>query len=145
MNALTRSFAAGAAGAITTNVLHEITRRSVPNAPRVDLLGMQAVSRMLTVAGFTQPEEQKLYGATLAGDLLSNALYFSAVRAWHEQPIAAGIALGAIAGLGAVVLPEPLGLRAETTSASTQTAMLTAGLYIAGGLAAGLIYGRFRE
>jgi hypothetical protein len=48
MNGLTKALVAGAAGALTTNVLHELLRRGMrPDTPRVDLLGMQAVAKVL--------------------------------------------------------------------------------------------------
>jgi hypothetical protein len=50
---------AGAAGAISLNIIHETARKLLPNAPHVDQIGMRAV--------------------TLAGDLLSNSLYYALV------------------------------------------------------------------
>jgi hypothetical protein len=51
-----------------------------------------------------------------------------------------GVALGAVAGLGAVLLPGPLGFSAMTTNRTLRTKLLTTALYTAGGLAAGLVY-----
>ncbi len=81
MNGSTRAIAAGAAGAGTTTILHELTRRVAPAAPRVDLLGMQALARLLRAAGTTPPTGDALYNLTLAGDLASNTAYFGAVGA----------------------------------------------------------------
>lgn len=144
MNAIANAAAAGAVGAITTNALHELTRRSISDAPRVDLLGMQALSKMLASAGAPVPTGRALYGATLAGDLLSNAAYFSGVAA-AANPVLAGLVLGAVAGIGAVALPRPMGLSTEPTARSARTALLTAMLYTAGGLASGVLYSRLRE
>lgn len=81
MNAVTRAIAAGAAGAGTTTILHQLTRRLTPDAPRVDLLGMQALARLLRAGGAAPPTGRALYNWTLAGDLASNSAYFGAVGA----------------------------------------------------------------
>jgi len=144
MNAIANAAAAGAAGALTTNLLHELTRRSFSDAPRVDLLGMQALAKTLDIAGAPVPKGRALYRATIAADLLSNGVYFTAVAPWRN-PVLAGVVLGAAAGLGAVVLPEPMGLSPEPTSRTPQTSIVTALLYTAGGIAAGLLYAALRE
>ncbi len=129
----------GAAGAVTTNALHELVRRAVPNAPRVDLLGMQALSKTVTAAGAPAPRGRRLYLLTLAGDLVSNAAYFALVGVAGRsgrRSFATGAGLGVVAGLGAVLLPRPLGLAPSTTARSFATALLTVALYTAGGLAA---------
>jgi hypothetical protein len=142
MNSKTAAITAGAAGALTTNVLHELTRRSASNAPRVDLLGMQALSKGAEIIGNTAPKGRALYRATLAGDLLSNGVYFSGVALAPKHPVAAGLLLGLAGGIGAVVLPRPMGLSSDPTARTATTAFVTVLLYTAGGLAAGLLYGR---
>jgi hypothetical protein len=141
MNAITRAIAAGAAGAGTTTILHELTRRVAPAAPRVDLLGMQALARLLRAAGTTPPTGDALYNLTLAGDLASNTAYFGAVGAGQrERAVVLGTALGLAAGAGAVLLPPALGLSGATTGRTGATAALTVALYTAGGLVAGAVY-----
>lgn len=128
---------AGALGAATTNLLHEAVRRTIPDAPRVDLLGMQALSKL--VATQTDPPKGRaLYAATLAGDLLSNTAYFSLIALGpRSHALKIGFAVGTVAGLGAVLLPKPLGLSDSTTSRTQTTAALTLALYALGGLATG--------
>ncbi len=141
MNAFTRAIAAGAAGAGTTTILHEITRRLAPDAPRVDLLGMQALARLLRAGGATPPTGRTLYALTLAGDLASNTAYFGVVGAGSRaRTVALGAALGLVAGAGAVLLPPALGLSGATTGRTGATAALTVALYTAGGLVAGAAY-----
>jgi hypothetical protein len=144
MNAIANAVIAGAAGAITTNALHELTRRSLPDAPRVDILGMQALAKTLDVLSVEPPKGGALYNATLAADLVSNGAYFAGVAPW-PNPVLAGLLLGAAAGIGAVLLPEPLSLSTTPTSRTPATALLTVMLYSAGGLAAGLLYDRLRD
>jgi hypothetical protein len=141
MNAFTRAITAGAAGACATTILHELTRRRTPDAPRADLLGMQALARLLRAAGTAPPAGDALYALTLAGDLASNAAYFGAVVAGpRERAVALGAALGLAAGTGAVLLPPALGLSGATTGRTGATAVLTVALYTAGGLVAGATY-----
>jgi hypothetical protein len=144
MNAIANAALAGAVGAVTTNALHELTRRSIPDAPRVDILGMQALAKTLDVLGAPVPKGNALYNATLAADLVSNGAYFAGVAPW-PSPLLAGLVLGVAAGIGAVMLPEPLGLSTAPTSRTAATSVLTALLYTAGGLAAGLLYERLRD
>jgi hypothetical protein len=134
---MTNALLAGALGAATTNLLHETVRRIYPNAPRVDLLGMQALSKL--VATQTEPPKGRaLYAATLAGDLLSNSAYFSLIGLGpRSHALKIGFAVGTLAGLGAVALPKPLGLSESTTSRTPATAVLTLAMYTLGGLATG--------
>lgn len=131
----------GLAGAVALNALHESAKRIVPNAPRVDLLGEQALAKLLKNFGQTPPSGDRLYLATLAGDLLSNAVYYSAVGASSPgNAVRSGALLGLAAGAGAVGLPGPLGLSEAPTSRSTTTSLLTVGWYVVGGVVAGLTY-----
>jgi hypothetical protein len=128
----------GLIGALTTNVLHELVRRMTPEAPRVDLLGMQALAKAISV-GADPPTGRALYAYTLAGDIASNTLYFATLSLLPRRyaPLA-GLLVGALAGAGAVVLPKPLGLSETTTARTSTTKLLTVSLYAAGGLAAGV-------
>lgn len=136
---------AGAVGAVTTTLLHELSRWLLPDAPRVDLLGMQALARGLHAAGLAAPGGRTLYALTLAGDLVSNTAYFSLVGASpRARAPLAGLALGVAAGLGAVYLPPVLGLNAQLTTRTRTTGLLTVALYTVGGLAAGLSVQRRR-
>ncbi|HEY8598182.1 MAG TPA: hypothetical protein VIL85_07110 [Thermomicrobiales bacterium] len=141
MNAFTRAIAAGAVGASTTTLLHELTRRLTADAPRVDLLGLQALARLLRAGGAVPPTGRALYNLTLAGDLASNTAYFGVAGAGgRDRAVALGAALGLVAGAGAVLLPPPLHLSGATTGRSGTTAALTVALYTAGGLVAGAVY-----
>ena len=99
---------------------------------------MQALAKSLNLLKLPAPTGRKLYNVTLAADLLANSVYFSVVGgASRERPIAAGAAIGIIAGCGAVVLPPPLGLAPQLTNRTTFTRAMSIALYAAGGLAAG--------
>lgn len=142
MNAsISRALLAGGLGSVTTNVIHEIVRRTIPAAPRVDLLGMQALAKATDATFDAAPRGRALYVATLAGDLVSNAAYFALVtRGPRAKPprLAFGVLLGSMAGIGAVALPKTLGLTPDTTSRTPLTVALTIAIYTAGGLVAAL-------
>ncbi len=140
MNGIARAASAGAIGAATTTILHEVTRHLVKDAPRVDLLGMQGIARGARWAG-AELRGEPLFATTMAADLVSNSLYYAAIAlAPRASAVPLGVGLGAAAGIGAVVLPGPLGFSPVTTNRTTRTKVLTAALYTLGGLATGLAY-----
>ena len=65
----------GVAGAAALTLLHETVKKAVPNAPRMDLLGMNTLAKGLKIVGARTPDERKLYGWSLTGDLISNTLF----------------------------------------------------------------------
>jgi prepilin signal peptidase PulO-like enzyme (type II secretory pathway) len=130
----------GVAGAVAITLIHESIKKVIPQAPRMDLLGMSALSKGIRMAGAKTPSERKLYAVTLAGDLLSNALYYSfAGIGKKENAVAKGALLGLSAGLGAVLLPKPLGLPTSHSNRTLETKVMTVGLYVAGGIIAALV------
>jgi hypothetical protein len=120
--------------------LQELLKRADPNAPRLDLLGKQATSKLLkkTKRHFS---EKQLYNTSLAGDILFNTLYYSLAGIKTKKAAATGGLLGTGMGLAAVMLPKLLDLNAGYTGGSAKRKYMTLGLYLAGGLvAAGLAY-----
>ena len=130
----------GLAGAAALTLIHEAVRKVVPNAPRLDILGMNALSKGIKIIGADTPKEKKLYTWALVSDLVSNALYYSfAGIGKKENAIVKGAMLGLVAGIGAVVLPDPFHLKERTTNRTIETKLMTVGLYVLGGLVAGAI------
>ena len=127
----------GLAGAAALTAIHETARRRLPHAPRMDVIGMRALGRTMTRAGIDPPPGRRLFYETLAGDVLSNAAYYSLVavgrpdRVWRR-----GLLLGLAAGVGAVLLPPLLGLGRSPDTKTPVTQALTVAWYVAGGLAA---------
>jgi hypothetical protein len=136
-----QSLASGLAGACAVTLVNEVARRRVPDAPRLDLLGMRALGKTARAAGQEPPEGEDLRGAALAGDLVSNTLYYSMVGVGGESnAVLKGTLLGLGAGLGAVLLPGPMGLGEDASAKTPQTAAMTVAWYVAGGLAAAGVY-----
>lgn len=136
------SFAAttsGIVGATTLTLLHETARKTVDDAPRIDLLGKRAIAKLLPDS--VSPSEETLYKASMVGDIMSNAAYYGLISL--DQPknaVRNGAILGLAAGVGAVLLPGPLGLGKAPSNRTVATKLMTIGWYLAGGLAAGLTY-----
>jgi hypothetical protein len=133
-----KALGSGLVGAVALTAIHETARRITPNAPRMDVLGMRAIAK--SMRALDQEPPVPLHEITLAGDILSNSLYYSLVAIGDARTaVLRGAALGAAAGAGAVLLPEPLGL-GEQPSDSPATKAMTVAWYLAGGLAAGAAY-----
>lgn len=136
------SLIAGLAGALALTTVHQLGQHWVDVAPRMDVVGMRALAGMRERAGMGVPDRETLYRQTLAGDIASNALYYSLVgvggrdgRWWR------GAALGAMAGVGALLLPRPLGLGDPPHSESHTNQVLTVAWYTVGGLATAAMLG----
>lgn len=129
-------FAGGLAGATAVTLIHESIKAVIPQAPRMDRLGMQAIEKGLRKANKPVPNQQALFTIAMAGDLISNALYYSAAGIGSEKNIwvRSGL-LGLAAGIGALVLPGPLGLNKQYSNRTVTTQILTVGLYVAGSMA----------
>jgi hypothetical protein len=127
----------GLAGAAALTVLHETLKKWDPKAPRMDLLGMMALSKIIRGAGKNPPPDNKLYVYTLIGDLLSNAVYYSLAGVGSRKSILQkGAALGIAAGLGAIFLPKPLHLNEAYSNRTKHTQALTISYYVIGSLVA---------
>jgi len=131
---------AGLGGAIALNVLHESLKYKSSNMPRVDLLGEEALQKSLNYFGKSIDDQKTLYKATLAGDIVSNAMYYSLIGAGSKKHVfTRALAYGISAGVGAVTLAEPLGLDPEPVNRSQKTKALTVAYYLAGALVTGCI------
>ena len=134
-----KALGSGLVGACALTLIHETARRFIDDAPRMDVLGMRALSKAARAADLDPPVP--LHEAALVGDLVSNSLYYSLVGAGsRREALRNGALLGLAAGLGAVYLPEPLGLGRQPTEDSPQTQLMTVAWYLVGGLAAGAAY-----
>ncbi len=122
----------GMAGAVALTTVHQTALLITDSAPRMDVVGMRALARGAAAAGFELPHGHKgLYGATLAGDLICNAAYYSLATTYVR-----GAALGLAAGLGALLLPERMGLGTPPKSERLSNQVMTVAWYLIGGLAA---------
>jgi len=142
-----KNLLAGLGGAAALNFLHESLKHSGSDMPRIDLLGEEALQKGLNYAATEIESKDNLYAATLGADVMSNAVYYSAIGVgspkyvWHRA-----VALGLSAGLGAITLPEKMGLDPEPVTKSQKTKALTIAYYLAGALVtAGIISAQNRD
>lgn len=134
------SIVSGLAGSLALTILHESLRKNVDLAPRMDLMGEEGMSKILSAAGVPVPEEPQLFNLTMGSDIVGNAGYYALVATTPKHPIVAGTVLGLAAGVGALTLPDKLGLNKEHSNATPKTQMLTMAIYLFGGLVAGAMY-----
>jgi hypothetical protein len=131
----------GFIGACTLTLIHETARRVNPNAPRMDILGMRAISKSLRAVGDQPPDHKSLHRASLIGDIFANTLYYSLVGIGRENSVwVRGTGLGLAAGIGGVMLPVPMGLGEVPSGKTTVTKFMTVVWYLAGALAAASAY-----
>ncbi len=136
-----RALGSGLVGACALTLLHESVRRFVPNAPRADILGMRALAKGFRAADEQPPADEPLHQLALAGDIISNALYYSVVGiSKPDNALLTGTVLGIAAGAGAVLLPGPMGLGQAPTTRTPATVAMTVGWYLTGGLVAAAAY-----
>ncbi|MGI9105242.1 MAG: hypothetical protein ACR2G4_03245 [Pyrinomonadaceae bacterium] len=138
---LIQATASGFIGACTLTLVHESARRVLPDAPRLDVLGMRAIAKSMRQLDEEPPAREQLHTLALVGDVVSNSLYYSLVGVGRpEKALLRGTILGLAAGIGATLLPEPLGLGEAPSGRTPETKVMTIGWYLAGGLAAALAY-----
>jgi hypothetical protein len=130
---------AGVAGAAALTLIHQGTRRLLPDAPRLDTLGVRALE---SLSGSREKEgSQELYDLALFGDLAGNGLYYGMAGLFGSRnSILTGTLLGAAAGIGSVVIPPRIGLGGDVTNRTPASQALAIGMYTTGGLVAGAVY-----
>ena len=139
------SLAGGLAGAITVTLLHEVIRKIDPSAPRLDLVGQKATEKLVQRTGHKPPTGNNLYATSLAGSLIANTLSYS-LAGMSGKPLSVRTLMsGATMGLGAVTLPDKLGLNGHHVKDDQRKKWMTVMLYIAGGLVASAVARRVEK
>lgn len=130
---------AGLGGALVLNVIHEAIRHNFSNVPEVNKVGEEAVEKILDSTDINLNDKER-YNVTLAGDVVSNALYYAATATNK-----AGIVSGLLAGIGTVELPKYLGLDDSPVKATKQKKLMTIAYYTLGGIATSMLYNRLKK
>lgn len=132
------SVVGGLAGAGALTLLNQTAKHVDKDAPRLDLLGMNAVAKLMKGASIKPPAAvEKIMPISMAGDLISNSLYFAMAQApTREKTYLRGAVLGLAAGIGAVALAKPLGIDPQISTQPVKTKALTVAWYVVGGLVA---------
>ena len=130
-----KTLGSGLAGSLVLTGIHETMKRVIPNAPRMDHIGMQVLKKIKVAAGMDGTDDETLYKESMVGDLALNTAFYSMVgvgkHAWLR-----GLALGAGAGIAAVFLPKWMDIDDSGANRTNATAAMTIGLYSLAGLAA---------
>jgi hypothetical protein len=113
---------AGLGGAIALNLLHEVVRHNFTNVPEVNKVGEEALNKGLGKIDMKIEDKDQLYAATLAGDIVSNGLYYAATATNNFSLLS-----GAAAGVGSVYLPSQMGLDDNPVAETTQKKLMTIG------------------
>ena len=132
------SLLGGLAGAAALTLLNEAAKKINADAPRLDLLGQNALAKFMKGNDMISKTAKQVF--PLAGDLISNSLFYGMSRGDSpSNTIMRGTLLGLSAGVGAVALPETLGLEQKFTDRTNQTKLMTIGWYVVGGLVAAAV------
>ncbi|HEY0656062.1 MAG TPA: hypothetical protein VGD65_23165 [Chryseosolibacter sp.] len=128
----------GLAGAGALTLVNETVKRVDKDAPRLDLLGMNAAAKIMKGSSLKTPQfAQHLFPAALAGDLVSNTLYFAMAQGeTKSKTLMRGALLGLGAGVAAVTLAKPLGIDGQPKAQPVKTNTMTIAYYLLGGLVA---------
>jgi len=136
MPTLTSRLVSGAIGAGVLTAIHQAAQRVRDDAPRMDVVGMEVIERTLARAGATVPGREQLFYPTLAGDLIANGIYYSVVPAASaRQTWTRALALGLIAGAGALLLPRYVASGDPPHSHGVANQVMTVAWYTAGAIA----------
>ncbi len=137
---LSAALSGGLAGTFAGALLHESLKKITTDAPRMELLDMEALSKVLETINVKVPEHNTLLKWTMAAEIVSHIVYYSFVGTGNKKGAwMRGAALGVAAGITAVVLPEPLGLHGAPVNRRPQTQAMTIGLYFIAGIAASAV------
>ena len=138
---LNKSILSGVAGAIVLNVVHQLVKKVDKDAPHIDKIGEEGLSKSIKTVGYEPPRGNKLFAATLVGDLVANSIYYSLIgKGKRENLLLRGIVYGAVAGIGALTLTKPMGLDDRPVNRTTKTKAMTIGWYVLGGVVTGLAH-----
>jgi hypothetical protein len=146
MKKLASSIIGGIAGAVALNILHQAVKQFDHDAPRVDLVGEEAITKGLEKADIAAPTGDTLFTMTMAADLISNAAYYSMIGTGKRKQLPyIGAITGFAAGVGALTLTKPMGLNDAPVTRTDKTKMLTVAWYTFGGLVAGSVIKALRK
>jgi hypothetical protein len=128
----------GLAGAAALTFLNQTAKNMTADAPRLDLLGQNALAKLMKGNDMLSKTTKEFF--PLAGDLISNSLFYGMARGTSPgNTMMRGALLGVGAGLGALTLPKTMGLDEQATNKTTQTKVMTVAWYLLGGLVAAAV------
>jgi hypothetical protein len=146
MSTLLKRLASGAVGAGVLTLIHQTAQRIRSDAPRMDVVGMEVLGKSLVMAGASVPDARRLFNLTLAGDLVSNAVFYAAVPAdTARATFRRATLLGLSAGIGALALPRYIVGNDPPHSQHPANNVMTMAWYLAGALASAAAFEMIRR
>ena len=142
---LLNAFIGGFTGAVSVTLIHEILRHLGKGTPRLDKLGMEATKRGIEKMGYASPTGNKLYVASISGDLITNTICYAAIAARPDRLLKNGMLIGLLAGVGAISLPASMGLDPDDNAGSTKRKAMTIGFYTLGGITTACVIKRLEK
>ena len=125
---------AGFGGAIALSVVDKFMKKRVPGAPDFEEVGEEVVDKSLEKVNLGIKDFSKVSSIASASDIVKNGLYYS------FTPFKMNSIVGALGGLGTMILPKKLGLDNTPIAGDDKKKMMTVGYYVIGALVAGGIY-----
>jgi hypothetical protein len=111
MNHKVAALAGGIAGALVIKGIHELVKKLDRDVPHFDHLDLSSTQKNNFFGG--EGEQAKFFSGGLTGDLLNNAIHQSVEGLSNKDADLKSGILGIASGLGAVYLPEVLGINQE--------------------------------
>jgi hypothetical protein len=133
-------------GSLVLNLVHEVARKQINRAPRINEIGEEAVAKTFKKMGRTPPSEKKRYAMAMAGDLVANTAYYRMIAGnSRRETWIRGLLFGVVAGVGALTATKPMGLDDAPVNRSARTKVLTVLYYTVGGLITAAVYSAFAQ
>lgn len=131
---------------MTLTAAHQAAAKTIPHAPRVDVVGRRAVAGSARAVGIAPPAGDRLQATALGMDLVSNSAYYAMLGMSKPENLwRNAFGLGLAAGVGAVALPPVMGLGSKPTARRADTALMTVAWYTLGALTAAAVINALRK
>lgn len=131
----------GVAGAAAVTGLNYLGQKLTPAAPRLDVLGRNAVRQGSRGVVGEVPSDATVRGTALIGDATLNSLFYGLAGIGRSKnPVVRGAAAGAVMGLAVVAIAPLLGLGRRPVGVGWTGKAMAVGQYTLGGIAAGLAH-----
>lgn len=128
----------GVVGAAALTGLHEAGRHLASDAPRMDVLGKRALRKLTG--------RRPSYWQNVAADVLTNAAYYGAFLLGDvKRPFSRTLTAGVLAGAGALLVPQHIGLGRAPRSRKPANRIMTVAWYAIGALVAATVYRTLKD
>ena len=123
------------AGSIALTTMHQLFKKNMDNAPNLDHVGEQALQEALETVNAKISDDDALFTASMAGNILGNAVLFSSVAATKNvsKMMLGTIGATVVGAGGSIKLANELLPNNDATDTS-QKKWMTSGYYIFGAL-----------